>query len=170
VAKPNPDRRLQRRARLFGILAFWAASLSVLSVVTQVTSVASPLWRGGEIAPTLIETLKELVLTAPALFYVAGLIRSRRVFGRFARGDIFSRENSDGLVGVGAALLAGALWAMLAAGLEPAVHTDLLGPIAHDIAEAATQLALAALGLALLMIGKVMREAVRLKTETDSFV
>lgn len=170
MAMPNPDRRLQRRARLFGILAFWAASLSVLSVVTQVASVAAPLWHGGPVATTLLDALKELVLTAPALFYVAGLVRSRRVFGRIGRGEIFTPANSEGLIGVGAALVAGAVWAMLAAGLEPTIHADVLGPVAHDIAEGATQLALAALGLALLLIGRVMRQAVRLKAEADGFV
>jgi hypothetical protein len=132
--------------------------------------VAAPLWRGGPITATLVNTLKELILTAPALFYVVGLIRSRRVFGRIGQGDVFTRANSEGLIGVGSALLAGAVWAMLAAGLEPTVRADALGPIAHEIAEAATQLALAALGLALFMIGRVMREAVRLKAETDGFV
>jgi hypothetical protein len=170
MAAQNPDPRLLRQGRLFGVLAAWAAALSVISVATQVLSVAAPLWRGGPIEGTLLDTLKELVLTAPALFYVAGLVRSRRVFGRIARGDTFVRANSEGLVGVGAALLAGAVWAMLAAGLEPTIHSGALGPIAHDIAEGATQLALAALGLALLMIGRVMRAAVLLKAETDAFV
>jgi len=170
MARPTPDRRLRQRARVFGILAFWAATLSVLSVFTQVVSVAAPLWRGGPFAATLLDTLKVLALTAPALFFVAGLVRSRRVFGRIGQGDIFTRANSEGLIGVGAALLAGAVWAMAAAGLEPTIHANTLGPVAHDIAEGATQLALAALGLALLMIGRIMREAVRLKTETDGFV
>jgi hypothetical protein len=132
--------------------------------------VAAPLWRGGPIASTLLDTLKELALTAPALFFVAGLVRSRRVFGRIGQGDIFTRANSEGLIGVGAALLAGAVWAMAVAGLEPTIRANALGPVAHDIAEGATQLALAALGLALLMIGRVMREAVHLKTESDRFV
>ncbi len=131
---------------------------------------AAPLWHGGPIEATLVTVLKELILTAPALFYVAGLIRSRRVFARIGEGDVFTRANTEGLVGVGAALLAGAVWAMLAAGLEPTMPADALSPLAHDIAEGAVQLALAALGLAVLMIGRVMREAVRLKTETDGFV
>jgi hypothetical protein len=170
VTTPNVDGRLRRRTHLFGILVAWAASLSVLSVVVQVMSVAAPLWRGGPITATLLNTLKELILTAPALFYVAGLIRSRRVFRRIGQGDLFTRANSEGLIGVGAALLAGSVWAMLVAGLEPSIHADVLGPIAHDIAQAATQLALAALGLALFMIGRVMREAVRLKADADGFV
>jgi hypothetical protein len=132
--------------------------------------VAAPLWHGGPIEATLVNSLKELMLAAPALFYVAGLIRSRRVFGRIGQGDVFTPANTEGLIGVGAALLAGAVWAMLVAGLEPTMPADALSPVAHQIAEGASQLALAALGLALLMIGRVMREAVRLKTETDGFV
>jgi Protein of unknown function (DUF2975) len=166
----TPDPRLRRQARFFGILARWAAGLAVLAVVTQVLGVAAPLWHGGPVAETLENTLKELALTAPALFYAAGLVRSRRVFGRIGRGEIFVPENCDGLVAVGGSLLLGALWAMIVAGLEPAMHSGLLGPLAHDIAEAAIQLALAALGLALLMLGRIMRSAVRLKTEADAFV
>ena len=170
MAEQNPELRLRRQARFFGILAGWAAAIAVWMVVTQVISVAAPLWRGGPVATTLLDTLKELVLTAPALFYVAGLIRSRRVFRRFGRGEIFVRSNSEGLVGVGVALLTGAIWAMCAAGIAPASHPGVLGPLAHDLADAASQLALAALGLAVLMIGRVLRTAVRMKTESDSFV
>jgi hypothetical protein len=170
MATQSAEPRLGRQARFFGILASWAAGLAVLSVATQVLGVAAPLWHGGPIAATLENTLKELALTAPALFYVAGLVRSRRVFGRMGRGEIFVRENCDGLIAVGGSLLLGAFWAMIVAGLEPAIHSALLGPIAHDIAEGATQLALCALGLALLMLGRIMRTAVRLKTETDGFV
>jgi hypothetical protein len=166
----TPEPRLSRQARFFGICAGWAAGLSVLAVLTQVIAVAAPLWHGGPVAETLGNTLRELALTAPALFYVAGLVRARRVFGRIGRGEIFVRPNCEGLIAVGAALILGAVWAMIVAGLEPTIHSELLGPIAHDIAEAATQLALLALGLALLILGRVMRTAVRLKTETDGFV
>jgi hypothetical protein len=167
----HPDARLRRHARLFGIFAFFAAFLSLASVFTEVSSVAAPLWRGGALAhETWINTLKALVLDVPALFYVAGLIRSRRVFRRVGRGDIFTRENSDGLAHVGSALLGGALWAMAAAGLEPVVQSQQLGQTIHDIAAGASQAALAAVGLALLMIGRVMREATRLKAESDGFV
>lgn len=167
----HPDTRLRRHARLFGVFAFFAAFLSLASVFTEISSVAAPLWRGGApVHETWINTLKALVLDVPALFYVAGLVRSRRVFRRVGRGDIFTRENSDGLAHVGSALLGGALWAMAAAGLEPVVQSQQLGQTIHDIAAGASQTALAAVGLALLMIGRVMREATRLKAETDGFV
>jgi hypothetical protein len=166
----DPGRRLRRQARLYGVLALWAGSLSVLSAFTQVVSVAAPLWRGGPVGQTLLDTLKELVLVGPVFCYVAGLVRSRCVFRRIGRGDVFIRANSDGLVRVGGWLLAGALWAMAAAGLEPTIHAGLLNPVARDIAEGAAQLALAALGLALLMIGRVIGAAVQLKAETDGFV
>ena len=166
----DPQGRLRRQARVFGALAAGAASLSVLSAFTQVVTVAAPLWRGGPVDQTLLDTLKELVLMGPVFCYVAGLARSRGVFRRIGRGEIFIRANSDGLIRVGGWLLAGALWAMTAAGLEPTIHAGILSPVARDIAEGAAQLALAALGLALLMIGRVMRAAVQLKAETDGFV
>jgi len=50
------------------------------------------------------------------------------------------------------------------------IHAGVLSPVARDIAEGAAQLALAALGLALIMIGRVMSAAVKLKAETDAFV
>jgi len=146
--------RLRRQARIFVFLAGAAGSLAVLSVFVQVVSVAAPLWKGGPIEATLVKTLSELLLSAPALCYVAGLIRARRVFRRIGAGEIFVQANSDGLTTV-------------VAGLEPTVTLD---PIVRDVAEAASQLALAALGLALLMIGRVMSAAVRLKSESDEFV
>lgn len=170
MAARDPERRLRRQTRIFGALAAWAASLSVLSAFTQVVSVAAPLWQGGPVRQTLLHTLAELALVGPVFCYVTGIVRSRRVFRRIGSGDIFIHANSDGLVGVGGWLLAGALWAMTAAGLEPTIPAGPLSPVAHDIAAGAAQLALAALGLALIMIGRVMRAAVRLKAETDGFV
>ena len=119
---------------------------------------------------TLINLGKQLLLSAPVLFYVVGLGRAHRIFRRIGRGELFEKANADGFVSIGWCLLSGALWAIAVAGLEPVAVEQIINHVLHDIGAAAAELALAALGLALIMIGRVMNAAVILKTENDEFV
>ena len=157
---------LKRQARIFDVWATLAVAVALIGVGAQIVSAAAPLWKGGEVAETLLKVAVQAIISAPALFYVSGLARARRVFRRIGRGDLFSHENSRGLTTIGRALLIGAVWAMAAQGLVPINPQDQLSPIGLGAAD----LALAALGMALLMIGRVMSAAIDLKAENDSFV
>ncbi|MGH9645746.1 MAG: DUF2975 domain-containing protein [Bryobacteraceae bacterium] len=158
--------KLKRQARLFGIWATLAAAVTLAGVGGQIVSAAAPLWKGGRVSETLLKIGAQAILSTPALFYLWGLMRARHVFRRLGGGDLFSLENSQGLVAIGRALLIGSVWAMAAQGLTPYNPQDVLSPIGLG----AGDLALAALGVALMMIGRVMSAAVDLKAENDSFV
>jgi hypothetical protein len=162
--------KLRQQAWLFGFVATAAVTISLISVTAQLLSTAAPLWRGGPPGDTILKVARQAVLTAPALFYVVGLSRARRVFGRIGRGEIFIRANSQGLIAIGWSLLLGALWAIAVAGLDPAAQDQSVDHVLRATAFGAADLALAALGLALIMIGRVMNAAVILKAESDGFV
>jgi len=134
---------------------------------------AAPLWNGGVVTETLLKIATQAILSAPALIYVTGLERARRVFRRIGDGDIFTRDNSQSLVAVGATLLVGALWPIAVAGLAPLDqlhHSTNINHELSDIGFAAADIALAALGLTLIMIGRVTSAATDLKSENDRFV
>jgi hypothetical protein len=170
---PQPKSRpttFGRQSHLFGLLAATAVTISLIAVMAQLVLVAAPLWKDGPIVDTIIGMGKQLFLSAPALFYVVGLGRARRVFRRIGRGELFEKANAEGLVSIGWFLLVGALWAIAAAGLEPVVAEQTISYVLHAIGAAAAELALAALGLAIIMIGKVMNAAASIKAENDEFV
>jgi hypothetical protein len=170
VQPQRQQTKLGRQARLFGFLAVAAVTISLISVAAQLVSTAAPLWRGGPIGDTILRVAKQTVLSAPALFYVVGLWRARLVFRRIGRGEIFIRPNSLGLIAIGWSLLTGALWAIAVSGLAPVAPDQSVDQLLRSTEFGASDLALAALGLALIMIGRVMNTAATLKAENDGFV
>ena len=163
----NPKQmKLKRQARVFNVWATLAVAVTLIGVGTQIVTAAAPLWKGGGVSETLLKVAVQAILSAPAVFYVSGLAGARHVFRRIGGGDLFSHENSRGMVTIGRFLLIGAVWAMAAQGLAPYNPEDELTPIGLGAAD----LALAALGMALMMIGRVMSAAIDLKAENDSFV
>ena len=169
MSTSTPQRsKLQRDARIFRVLAAVAVTVSLLSIGAQMVSVAAPVWKGGPVTETLLRVSQQLVLSAPAVFYVYGLIRARHIFRRMGKGELFVRANSDGLRAVGISLLVGAVWAMVVAGLDS--HIEYHDHELHNIGFAAADIALAALGLALIMIGRVMNAAINLKADNDGFI
>jgi len=162
--------RLKREARIFRAVANMAIGLTLFSVGAGIVAAASPLWKGGDASRALRDAGLQVVLAAPALFYVAGLWRALQVFRRIGSGEMLTPQNSKGLSGVGWLLAAGAVWSLtISEGLQPA-QTGQLALYLSEAAVGARDLTLAALGLALVMIGRVWSAAARLKAENDSFV
>ena len=160
--------KFRRRARAFQWLAAGAAALAMVCVLSQVLAAVAPLWRGGDAASALKNGAVQAILGAPVLFYVWGLRRARRLFRRIAAGEVFTDDNSRAFAAVGWSLVAGAAWGMIAAGLAPG-PADPLALQLSQIGVGARDLALSALGLALVLIGQVMAQATELKTDNDSF-
>lgn len=159
---------IKRRARIFGPIAGFAAVLAVICVFSQMMIALAPLWRGGDQAEALRNGAVQAILAVPALLYVFGLGRARRVFRRIGAGEVFTRDNSRGFALIGWFLFGGALWSLAAAGLQP-TEVDLLALQLNQVAVGARDLALLALGLALVVIGQAMAQATALKTENDAF-
>ena len=162
--------RFKRQARWFRVLSTFAMGLALVCVGTQIVVAAAPLWKGGDARQALFDVSLQLVLAVPSLFYVAGLQRARQVFSRIGSGELLTLRNSQGLTGVGMCVLAGGLWSSLVSdGQAPPAH----GPMAvwlDPTSLVARDLTLAALGLGIVMIGRLLAAAARLKTESDSFL
>ncbi len=170
MAVTSDQARLKRQSRIFAVLAAVAVGVSLICVGSQIVVAAAPLWKGGDVNRALVNISLQVVLAAPALFYVAGLRRARQVFRRVGAGELLTLQNSRGLTAVGMCLLAGGLWSSLISdGLAPpssdqlAVWLDQTSLVARDIA-------LAALGLGLVMIGRVWAGAALIKAENDGFL
>lgn len=161
---------LRRQSRVFRGLASLAVAITLAAVVSQIVIAAAPLWKGGPIQEALIDTGRQIVLSVPALLYVAALYYARRVFLRIAGGEIFVRTNGQGLLAMGRCLLIGGLWAMAAEGLMPYAADQPLALTMSEVARSSSDVVLAALGLALVLIGRLMTTAAALKAQNDEFV
>jgi hypothetical protein len=169
MAQTPAATRIQRRSRTIRRIAYVAAVLAILCIGSQLLLVLSPLWHGGDRTAALKSALAQADLAAPALFLVVGLMRARRLFRRLEAGEMFAAENSRDFGRVGWWVFGGAVWSLTLGGMAP-VQT---GPLAQELAgigQGARDLALLALGLGLVVIGQVMAEARRLKTDNDSFL
>jgi len=171
VTHPNSSQtRLRRQCRTFGAVAAAVVTISLVGVAGQIVFVAAPLWKGGPVQAALINTGKQIVLSVPALLYVASLYYAGRVFRRIGAGEVFARANAEGLLAMGRCLLIGGVWAMIAEGLVPYAADQPLAQTMREVGRATSDPYLATLGLALLLIGRVMGHATRLKAQHDEFV
>lgn len=171
MIQPSPAQPpLQRYSRRFRGLSSLAVALNLVAVVGQIVMAAAPLWKGGAVEAALLETGRQFLLSVPALLYVAALYFARRVFHRIADGQIFVANNAAGLRAMGWCVFAGGVWAMSFQGLVPYSDTQPLALTMSEVASGTTYVVLAALGMALVLIGRLMSTAVALKAENDTFV
>lgn len=169
MATPSPVNKIQRGARHVRRIAYAAAGFAVMCVASELLVALAPLWKGGDKAAALHEALDQATLAAPALFFVWGLTRARRLFRRIEAGDVFAPDNSRDFVRVGWAVIGGAVWSLTLGGMvQP--QSGVLAQELAGIGQGARDLALLALGLAVIVIGLVMAEARRLKVDNDSIL
>lgn len=173
--------RLRRVSTLARVLCFAAAALMAVGAVW--------LWRDpeqlaayarstiGVSAPigSLSERGYWAALTiglVPAGLFVAAMLRLSSLFGRFGRGQVLEEENAQRLTRVGWLLTAMGVATPLARALQSVALT-------FDNPSGQKQLAITldpgtfgvlAAGVALVAFGLVLREAVRLADENQSFV
>ncbi|SMF33023.1 Protein of unknown function [Tistlia consotensis] len=113
-----------------------------------------------------------LVLLLPLVVLLWGVHRLRRLFLHYAQGEVFSVDAALCLSGFARAVLVWALLQPLANGAAGAILTlgNPPGQRALALSLGTGELGALAIGLVLLVIGRVMREASRLADENASFV
>lgn len=184
-ANPTQSRsamaRLRRVSTVARILCFAAAALMAIGTVwlwrdpEQLAAYA----RGTVGVSAPIGPLSErgywIALTiglVPAGLFVAAMLRLASLFGRFGRGQVLEEENAQRLVRVGWLLTAMGVATPLTRGLQSVALT-------FDNPSGQKQLAITldpgvfgalAAGAALVAFGLVLKEAVRLADENQSFV
>jgi hypothetical protein len=168
TAQP-PATKIQRGARRIRRIAYAAAILAMLCVGSELLLALAPLWKGGDTVQVPADVLAQLMIAGPVVFFVLGLQRARRLFRRIEAGESFSDDNSRDFARIGWAVIGGAVWSLTIGEMAPTQSSALALELA-SIGEGARDLALLALGLALLVIGQLMAQAGRLKAENDSFL
>ena len=169
MADRPPSTPLQRSARRFRRLAYVAAALAILCVISELLLALAPLWHGGDRDAALKSGLDQAVLAVPVVLLVWGLGLARRLFRRIEAGEVFEPENSRDFARVGWAVVAAATWSMTISGMVPP-QTGALAAQLAGIGAGARDLAMLALGFAVVAIGQVVAEATRLKVDNDSFL
>lgn len=168
--------KLTDQAKTFEVIA-WIAVVTLslqflvfLKVLTLIGPAADALtlgdWQGlreaGE--PVLVR----LVDVLPALIYLGGVWAAARIFGRVARGELFSRANSQGLAEVGSSLLWGAA---ASAVIVPWIKSWLAGDHGFSGIHLETETwVIAVIGGAILVLGKMMARAGRLQSALDEII
>lgn len=113
-----------------------------------------------------------LVLLVPMAVLLWGVERLRRLFRLYACGAVFTSESARYLSGFARAVLLWALLQPLASAAAGAILTlgNAPGERALALSLGSGDLGAVAIGLVLLVIGRVMREASRLADENAGFV
>lgn len=112
--------------------------------------------------------LYRLVDVLPALIYLGGVWAAALIFGRVAKGELFSRANSQGLAEVGSSLLWGAA---ASAVIVPWIKSWLDGEHGFSGIHLETETwVIAVIGGAILVLGKMMAQAGRLQSALDEII
>ena len=169
MAAPSSAARLQRSSRRFRRFAYLAAALAILCVGSELLLALAPIWHGGDAAAALWNGLGQLDLAVPVFCFVWALMRARRLFLRIEAGEVFGEANSGDFAWIGWAVVAGAAWSLTFGGLVRP-QTEAVAEQLAGLGVAARDLALLALGSALVAIAQVVTQARRLKVDNDSFL
>ena len=168
--------KLTDQAKTFEVIAWIAVvSLSVqflvfLKLLTLIGPIADAIRLGDTtgLREVFQPVLSRLVDVLPALIYLGGVLAAARIFGRVAKGDLFSRANAKGLADVGSSLLWGAAASAL---IVPWIKSWLDGEYGFSGLRMESETwVIAVIGGAILILGKMMAQAGRLQSELDEII
>ena len=161
--------RLRRQSRWFSRLTLLLLTATALLVVVPTAiSIANSESRGE---PVSIVLASAILVWGPALFYLYGLAAVRSAFAEFAAGGVFGPALASACTRAGAAIAAGATMsavgvpnlrrALIAAGIIPGEGRT-IGPVLHFDA---AYLAVGLVGLALVLLGRLLARAFEIQSE-----
>lgn len=170
------DSKLADQAKTYEVIA-WAAVvvlslqyLVFLKLLTLVGPVVDAIRYGDPTALVAAAQplLSRLVEVLPALIYLGGVLAAARIFGRVARGELFSRANSKGLAEVGSSLLWGAA---ASAVIVPCIQAWIAGEYGFGGVRLGTETwVIGVIGCAILILGRMMARAGRLQSALDEII
>lgn len=169
MAAQSSTAGMRRSAKRFRIFSYFAAALAMLCVASELLLALSPIWHGGDATAALRAGLGQADLAVPVLCFVAAIWRARQLFLRIEGGEVFGPEDSRDFIWIGRAVTAGAVWSLTLGEMAQA-PAGKLGEQLAGLGVGARDLALLALGLALVAIGQLAAAARRLKVDNDSFL
>lgn len=172
----STNARLVDQAKTFEVIAWIAVAvlsvqfLVLLRLLTLIGPIGEAIRLGDPsgLGEALRPVLYRLVDVLPALIYIGGVFAAARIFGRVARGDLFSRANSEGLAEVGSSLLWGAAASSV---IVPWIKSWLDGEYGFGgIRLESETWVIAVIGGAILILGKMMAQAGRLQAELNEII
>ena len=172
----SSNARLVDQAKTFEVIAWIAVvvlSLQYLVFLKLLTLIepAADAFRSGDttaFAAAGQPVFLRLVELMPGLIYLGGVLAAARIFGRVARGDLFSRANSEGLAEVGSSLLWGAA---ASAVIVPWIQSLIAGEYGFSGLHLELETwVIAVIGGAILILGKMMAQAGRLQSALDEII
>jgi len=170
---------LSRQARIFDIAATLAVVLVVLAVLRQAEVVEFGFGLGEAVASSsrsrFLEAcdsfLRNLIPLLPTFILIGGIWAARGLFGRVAKGEVFSPANSRAISTIGSSLWGGALAAMI---VVPVLNSIVNGDRGPGVHIAPDTLVLVVIGGAITVLGgmmaKVQDENAALQSELGDFV
>jgi hypothetical protein len=166
--------RYLEAASILATVLLGLAILKTTGIVVVVPAVIGAIREGdpAQAVPALDSFLRALIQMLPTLCFLSGVWAARGLFGRIARGEIFSLANSKAIADVGSALLWGAAVWMIVAPVILGIIDQGRGRWGMRVEPEA--LVLAVIGGAVLMIGQIMAKAqsenASLRAELTDFV
>jgi hypothetical protein len=148
--------------RLAIVIGVSTVVLWVLLILERLGAPAASLAQSGSDAGALREIARRLVMSVPDVADLAALYFVRVALKSFARGDFFAPVVTRMLERVGAMLAAGAL---ASAFLVPLAERAIGAGPGYWIAFDVSALVLGAVGLALIVIARVLRRASAIESE-----
>ncbi len=153
-----------RSARLRRLLTGLSVGLWVLLVLERFSAAGIDVFSHG-MGPEGVKRLTyEFVLALPPVFYLLSLWWIRQALASFALGELYGPTITRMLNRVGIMLAAGALTSVF---LVPVLSRGLGFSPGYWVAFDVPGLVLGAIGLALTVIARVLREAAQMQTELD---
>lgn len=158
-------RKRGRETQTLVLIAFFLAASSVLGNVV-VDPLAHQI-KGAGLSALVPDILDNLVSAASMIILVWGLWSAQKVFGRVAAGEVFTRANARGVADIGAAMgWCGVTEVFLTPSLRALIARS--GPF--DFHWTGWAVVLAALGGAVVLIGRIWALAADIKADSDQIV
>lgn len=161
----------QKRCRALAGITEWAVWLLAVGIVVEVFWLAFGKRLlgegGGDLRATLHAAGADLVRALPAIFLAFALHSAQRVFERMGKGVVMDVANAKGLASCGHGVVEAAVAALV-------ITPTLLGWIAMEggvqVDFEWVSVALLLLGIALTLLGDVLRDAADVRAELDEIV
>lgn len=162
------DKSLRRQAAFLQAATTFIVAATVLNYLRtgEVVPFLFALFGSGLTDVEINGLLRGLALALPSFLYAGAVLVAGGIFGRIAKGEIFSSRNSAALGAVGGWISMGALVAMV---VTPAV-VDWLDLGALRFRTEPTDMLLAVIGGLIQMLGFIHTRATALRSELDEII
>jgi len=164
------DANIRSEARRLEILSVFALIGVIVAITVRYLLLPGVEFARGPMTPeAFTETLgAALISVLPVVLFAGALSATHRLAGRLHRGELFSTAVGQGVTGIGSSLVAGAVAAaFIVPNLLAVVQGDYDG---FGFKLDAETWVIGIVGLALMLVGRLLGRAGEMKAELESYV